>query len=232
MRNQILFSLLALILAACADNPPGAGTEGHVCRNWPGTPCDEGLACEDGTCVSCGGPGEECCWHPGGSGYCTDPKYACDDGGDGSVCQNDCGLPGLPCCDSAFGDYCPIGECDPQSSMCEGTTSSSDACQGGSTPYSVWIVDGNCVALEVLFMVDTYAEAEACRQALVDVALPTEQICALGQEPEDTPVCKHGMTLDEPLYIPNCGPAQLELCMAAQCPESSCTWTQGDCPAD
>lgn len=230
MRHHVWYPLIALIFAACADNPPGAGTEGHPCRNWPaGSACDDGLTCQGDVCVACGAPDQRCCSVPGGSSTC-DLGYACESAwGEEGVCQKDCGLPGLPCCPSDIGGYCPGGTtCDQVTDTCEGDPA--DPCTSGSLPYSVWIVDGSCQAIEVVFLVDSAEQAEACRQGLVDVALPTEEICALGQVPDDTEVCRHGMTLDEQLYLPNCGSAQLEVCMAAQCAAPECTWDTGSCP--
>lgn len=222
MRIQIITSIAALFFFACGPSHPHAGEEGYPCYNWTGS-CNDGLTCVDDVCRGCGGHGERCCHDS------CDPGFACESSfGEEGVCQNDCGLPGLPCCESEMGGYCPGGTvCDPVTDLCEGDVS--NACLSGSTPYSVWVVDGSCNAFEVVFLVDSEEEAETCRQALLAAALPTEEVCLVGQVPEYTTVCREGPILDETLHLPTCTEAQLQTCMSFQCIGPECTWHAGAC---
>ena len=237
MRSYLLIQSLALLisLAACKTDPPGAGTEDNPCRTsfWSSA-CDEGLTCNDGTCVACDSYGDDCCSVPGGSKYCGDGFACAGIYADEQFCQDDCGLPGLPCCPGGIHNYyCPGsgGECNMDTLLCPGEPAGGpgDECQSGKYAYSVWVVDEDCDGREVIFHVDTAEEAETCRKHLVDEAAPTEEICAVGQIPDETTVCRDGGILLEPITVPNCSDDKLEKCMALNCVAPDCTWTKSDC---
>ena len=225
-----LVAILSILFAACEPQPPGAGTEDHPCRTgftFAGA-CNDDLHCVDGTCRSCGDEGEVCCAVAGGSEYCHG-NAACE-GGNGGLddnlgkCTTSCGIAGMPCC-PGFNE-CPAGgQC--VDGMCEADPA--DSCLSGSTKYVTYIITGDCSYVEVIFFTNTKEEAEACRQQYVNIALPTEEICPLNQEPELTNVCA---TSDFPpgvgYQLWNCSAAQLQTCEQQWC--SNCTWTPGNCP--
>jgi hypothetical protein len=225
-----LVAILSIMFAACQPQLPGAGTENHPCRTgitWAGA-CNDDLRCVDGTCLSCGDDGEACCAIAGGSEYCHG-NMACE-GGNGGLdgvlgeCTTDCGIVGMPCCPGF--DECPTGgQC--VSGMCEADPV--DSCLNGSTKHVMTIITGDCTSVDVIFYTNTVEEAESCRQHYVDIALPTEEICLLDQEPELTNVCaSSAVPPDSPYQLWNCSAAQLQTCEQYWC--SNCTWTTGDCP--
>jgi hypothetical protein len=239
MRSYLLTQSLALLisLAACKidPDPPDAGTENHPCRTGIlSSACDEGLTCNDGTCVGCDSYGDDCCSVPGGSKYCGDGLACVGLYADEQYCQDDCGLPGLPCCPGGIHNYyCPGsgGECDLDTLLCPGEPAGGpgDECQAGAYAYSVWVLGETCFGREVVFHVNSADEAETCRKQLVDEAAPTEEICAVGQIPDPTEVCRDGGILLEPITVPNCSDDKLEKCMALNCVAPDCTWTKSDC---
>lgn len=91
------------------------------------------------------------------------------------------------------------------------------------------MLDANCAGVEVIFHVDTAEEAETCRKQLVDNALPTVEVCAVGQLPDETAVCRDGGILAEAITVPNCSADKLEQCMALICAAPGCSWTPGAC---
>jgi hypothetical protein len=227
MRFSIL--VLSMTFAACAPQPPGAGTENHPCRtgfsaNWA---CNDGLRCVDDTCVQCGDPGEMCCFAIGaGNEYCNG-NVACEGGNGGydgvlGACTVDSGLIGKPCCEGP--DKCPGGGvCD--SGVCVPKPGGSllTQCFQGSTPHVVYVVDIECNAEQYVFYTNTPEEAEECRQQLVAAAHPQAEICALGQEPELTYVCTHHEINGFTQYqFWNCSTAKVEACAAYWCPD--CDW--------
>jgi hypothetical protein len=220
-----LVAILSIMFAACAPQPPGAGTENHPCRTgftWAGA-CNDDLRCVDGTCQSCGDEGEVCCAIAGGSEYCHG-NTACASGYDSySQCTTSCGIVGMPCCPGL--DECPTGgQC--VSGMCEADPQ--DTCLNGSTKHVMYIITGDCAYVEVIFYTNTAEEAESCRQQYVNIALPTEEICQLDQEPELSTVCASGVPPASQYQLWNCSAAQLQTCEQYWC--SNCTWSPGDCP--
>lgn len=232
--HLLLVITLGLVICGCNADPPGAGTEGHVCRSWPKFPCDEGLNCKNNVCTPCSGPGEDCCTVAGGTAYCdTSAGLACDgEWAEQGVCQDDCGLIGLPCCENGFtGGDCPgTGTCNLDTGMCVGEAT--DPCFGGAYEFPVYVVNQYCEYSLVVLKADTAEQAESCRlKILVDGALPGNEVCKLGQLPTESQVCQtdgEGKTYD--LYLPHCSPEQLPICEYYQC--TTCSWSDGACPAD
>jgi len=205
------------------DEPPGAGTEGHECHGWPSYGCDGDLRCVNDTCVACGGNNEACC----DDKPCNDPSLACDTSSEGAgKCQNDCGLEGLPCCADGT---CPGGGSCNESGTCE-TATVGDSCVTGDTPHGVAVIDSNCGLLPVDLATDTDAEAQECRQKLVDAAAPGVEVCPLDTKPMTAVVCQDGWG---PLYLWYCSDQQLQLCEYNLC-ITGCTYTapdaNGHCP--
>lgn len=229
IHHLLLLITLGFVVSACHPDPPGAGTEGHACRSWPKSACDEGLNCKNEICTPCGAPGQDCCTVAGGSPTCQ-AGLACEGTwGEQNVCQSDCGLPGLPCCPDDFsGGYCPDGVCDYTTNLCEGQAV--DPCFAGPNPYTVAVLNANCAVTDLTFFVHTASDAEACRQQWIAAAPEGVEICKLGQLPEDSAVCKissvDGST--DQLYFPHCSDAQLKLCEYNHC--FDCDWLEGACP--
>jgi hypothetical protein len=217
---HILLSLAGYGVLGCGSDPEGAGSLGHVCYHaWPNSGCDEGLKCVDDVCTECGKAGMLCC----DSDTCNS-GLACDDSIDVGTCQGSCGLDGLPCC--ADGTCPGGGQCN-DSGVCAG--GSSESCVSGSTPHVVYVIDGTCTAYEVDFLTDTVAEAEVCRQQLVDAAKFDEEVGPLDTPYGSTDVCKDGWG---PYTFHHFSQDQLAKCEANWC--SNCDWTSapqgGDCP--
>ncbi len=214
--------ILLTILAACGDEPPGAGTEGHTCRNFPSPyPCDDALRCLDNICVPCGDIDMMCCDNIGGP-FCNN-ALACDDSAENlGNCTGSCGSIGLACCSD---ETCPGGGTCNNDGLCEGEQS--DPCFDGTTPHELIIIDSLCGALPITFRTNTAEEAEDCRAQYVAAANPDEEVCALGTTPTTTSVCKDGWGA---LQLHHCSSEQLATCELNWC--DTCTWTTttADCP--
>ncbi|KAL7569392.1 hypothetical protein ACA910_010477 [Epithemia clementina (nom. ined.)] len=95
------------------------GSIGAFCCEGP-SPCNSALAVCDSTnnkCVSCGGPGEECCPDSQGNGICNDDaNLHCDanDGADSSGTCKTCGSKGEQCCKGSEGNL----QCDSAELFC------------------------------------------------------------------------------------------------------------------
>ena len=218
---NIIFLLAGYGALGCGEDPPGAGSLGHVCYHaWPASGCDDGLKCVDDVCTACGDSGEVCC-----SNSDCNNGLACDQSNDSlGTCTGACGLNGLACC--ADGTCPGGGQCN-ESGVCEG--GSSDSCFSGSVAHFIYVIDSLCAAYEVVFLTDTVAEAEACRQQYADAAKYGEEVGKLDTPYSSTDVCKDGWG---PMTLYHLSQEQLELCEANWC--SNCTWTLppqgGDCP--
>lgn len=222
--------LISSLFLACGPQLPHAGEEGYSCRTgitFAGA-CNADLRCVDGTCLPCGDDGEVCCGIPGGDQHvCTGGGVACDDFVDKlGTCTTTCGSPGLACCDY---DTCPNGgEC--VSGTCSGTPNPPNTdCLSGPEKHLMYVIGGDCSYAQVIFYVNNLAEAEACRDAYVAAAAPTEEVCALDQIPEYNKFCA---TSNVPPAISHdlnyCSDAQLQTCEQYWC--SNCSWSPGDCP--
>ena len=113
--------------------------------------------------------------------------------------------------------------------MCTGTPAGTGDCLSGSTKYLMYVILADCSYVEVIFYTNSLAEAEACRQEYVNVALATEEICALDQQPDLTNVCStHYINGNSGSQFWNCSAAQIQNCEAYFC--SDCSWATADCP--
>jgi hypothetical protein len=139
------------------------------------------------------------------------------------LCTADCGVVGKPCC--SVGGPCPNGgEC--VDGMC-GAFPGGDPCLGGSEPHFMYVINGECDAIEVVFVTNTLEEAEQCRQAYVTAAQPNQEICPLDQLPEQHSVCAINQPPPQPYQLWSCSTAQLQTCETYLC--ENCTWTDGSC---
>ena len=224
MRFHHLVLVLVTILAAACHIPPHAGEKGYQC----GRDCNPGLECVDGICVACGGANEVCCDSPG-IPKCDAP-LACNGGQIGVLghCTGDCGAIGLACCPDSgcpASGTCVDGQCqDP---------GGDPLCQGGPEYHVVSIIGPDCANNPKEFHTNSAADAETCRQALVNAAGPDTQVCDLDQKPVETVVCFHDPDVppDSSIYFWHCkeGDAQLAICEQQYVCPNQCTWTDGAC---
>jgi len=224
MRHLILIFFAAVVAVGCEPQGPGYGTEGHHCRTGlTFALCDEGLECVNHYCSGCGGDGESCCYdsHDCDVGACDRSAAESADW----YCQSDCGSVGLPCCDDGGCDgTCNNGSCE---------EAAGGACVEGHLEYVVHIVDYECGTHDELLYADVSADAEACRQAIIDGGSNGNlEVSELdGAPPALTDVCSDGYG---GYHLWHYSDAQLAACEQYYCP--TCQWTNADanghCPLD
>lgn len=229
----VLFSTLLL---ACQEQLPGAGEAYKTCRvgvTWTG-PCNEGLRCVDNTCLPCGHDGEICCAIAGGDqNICNSGSgVACDDMIDKiGTCTTTCGSPGLACCDY---DTCPNGG-DCENGMCTGTPNppGGGGCatwEEGDTKHLIHINTADCGTGYVIVYTATLEEAEACRQEVVNLAAPGEEVCDLNVVPTTLMYCDNNTQFPPAVghELSYCSDTKLQACKDYWC--ADCNWSQGECP--
>nr|WP_141325135.1 hypothetical protein [Myxococcus fulvus] len=187
-----LLMLCMVVMAGCGScqggnsgcDPSQYGTSGCECRT-DSAGCDTGLACNSGTCVPCGGEGQECCVAASAT-YCGGSLMCVMESG-GELCRN-CGDVGEACCNSSGSQVCNAG------GNCMGGTCQSiaaTACDAGGTVFSLGIETKQFCAVRVVDVRATSAQrAMECATASALFDPMTEVLTATPNLPiQDIEVC-------------------------------------------
>ena len=208
------------------DNSDNAVRQvGGRCGGWPGSACDTGGRCVDGTCLGCGDAGEVCCTQ-GTAQVCN--AGTCVSSDDFAKCNDSCGLmtPGKDTCCPGTGTKCSQGVCNIDTNKC--VQPASDPCKG-NFPYSVLLTDAfGCAQGPFYFTSDTDADAAACA-AQYKTYYGAQSACGLNQAAQETDVCGTSIVLGSWPYIVNvCDSAKFASCEQSLC--TNCSFTTGACP--
>jgi len=207
---------------SCPKTGAGDGTLGGACNGWPDPACAEGSQCVDGTCVACGGPGEQCCGqYTSNPAPCVDGT--CVSGNEYNTCNGSCGLldPGKNGC--CAGDTCSEGVCDVGTNTCV-PPAAPDPCPGGQFSYFVSLKDSNgCVTDPINFTADDDTAAKTCADA-IQAAQGYPARCDVNQAPTYTEVCEGAQVTDTVVV---CDQADFTKCELSFC--ANCMFTPGAC---